>query len=103
VNRAEPAEAAPAGGWPRGSVETWDLAARRDYTYSYLSFFGAKFGKKLMDGFWNRMAELGVDRNPFGPASPADLRLGDARARRRSTWSTARTSSTSACTSRLTS
>jgi alkanesulfonate monooxygenase SsuD/methylene tetrahydromethanopterin reductase-like flavin-dependent oxidoreductase (luciferase family) len=48
-----------------GSVETWDLAARRDYTYSYLSFFGAKFGKKLMDGFWQRMAELEVDRNPF--------------------------------------
>jgi len=46
-------------------VETWDLAARRDYTYSYLSFFGAKFAKKLMDGFWHRMAELGVDRNPF--------------------------------------
>jgi alkanesulfonate monooxygenase SsuD/methylene tetrahydromethanopterin reductase-like flavin-dependent oxidoreductase (luciferase family) len=48
-----------------GSVETWELAATKNYTYSYLSFFGAKFGKKLMDGFWAKMDEMGVDRNPF--------------------------------------
>jgi alkanesulfonate monooxygenase SsuD/methylene tetrahydromethanopterin reductase-like flavin-dependent oxidoreductase (luciferase family) len=48
-----------------GSVETWELAANKNYTYSYLSFFGAKFGKKLMDGFWAKMDEMGVDRNPF--------------------------------------
>jgi alkanesulfonate monooxygenase SsuD/methylene tetrahydromethanopterin reductase-like flavin-dependent oxidoreductase (luciferase family) len=48
-----------------GSVETWEMAARHDYTYSYLSFFGYQFGKKLMDGFWETADRMGVDRNPY--------------------------------------
>ncbi len=48
-----------------GSVETWEMAINNDYTYSYLSFFGYQFAKKLMDGFWETAARLGADDNPF--------------------------------------
>jgi len=48
-----------------GSVETWQWCARMDYVYAYLSYFGYKDGKATMDGFWNEMARLGKDRNPY--------------------------------------
>ena len=48
-----------------GSVETWELAATRDFTYSYLSFFGYQFARKLMGGFWDTMDQMGTDRNPY--------------------------------------
>jgi alkanesulfonate monooxygenase SsuD/methylene tetrahydromethanopterin reductase-like flavin-dependent oxidoreductase (luciferase family) len=48
-----------------GSVETWELAATHDYTYSYLSFFGYQFAKKLMGGFWETMDRMGIDQNPY--------------------------------------
>jgi alkanesulfonate monooxygenase SsuD/methylene tetrahydromethanopterin reductase-like flavin-dependent oxidoreductase (luciferase family) len=48
-----------------GSVETWEMAVNNDYTYNYLSFFGYKNAKKLMDGFWDTAARLGADGNPY--------------------------------------
>jgi alkanesulfonate monooxygenase SsuD/methylene tetrahydromethanopterin reductase-like flavin-dependent oxidoreductase (luciferase family) len=48
-----------------GSVETWQWCARMDYVYAYLSYFGYKDGRATMDGFWNEMARLGKDRNPY--------------------------------------
>ena len=48
-----------------GSVETWELAATQDYTYSYLSFFGYQFAQKLMGGFWETMDRMGIDQNPY--------------------------------------
>ena len=48
-----------------GSVETWELAATQDYTYSYLSFFGYQFAQKLMSGFWETMDRMGIDQNPY--------------------------------------
>lgn len=48
-----------------GSVETWEFAARNDYTYSYLSFFGYQYAKKLMDGFWQTADRFGLDKNPY--------------------------------------
>ncbi|HUB47407.1 MAG TPA: LLM class flavin-dependent oxidoreductase [Acetobacteraceae bacterium] len=48
-----------------GSVETWQWCAKMDYVYAYLSYFGYKDGKATMDGFWNEMARLGKDRNPY--------------------------------------
>jgi alkanesulfonate monooxygenase SsuD/methylene tetrahydromethanopterin reductase-like flavin-dependent oxidoreductase (luciferase family) len=48
-----------------GSVETWEMAVTNDYTYSYLSFFGYRYGKRLMDGFWDTADRLGADRNPY--------------------------------------
>ena len=37
----------------------------RDYVYCYLSYFGYLRGKRVVDGFWNRVAERGVDDNPY--------------------------------------
>jgi len=48
-----------------GSVETWEWTARQDYVYCYLSYFGYKHAKKTMDGFWEAIARLGADENPF--------------------------------------
>jgi alkanesulfonate monooxygenase SsuD/methylene tetrahydromethanopterin reductase-like flavin-dependent oxidoreductase (luciferase family) len=48
-----------------GSVETWRWCAEREYVYCYLSYFGYKLGKTLMDGFWREMDQLGKDRNPY--------------------------------------
>ena len=48
-----------------GSIETWQWCAEMDYVYSYLSYYGHKVGKATMDGFWNEMARLGKDRNPY--------------------------------------
>ncbi len=48
-----------------GSIETWDFCAEMDYNYSYLSFSGYLRGAQLMEGFWNRMEELGQEFNPY--------------------------------------
>ncbi len=47
-----------------GSIETWDFCLDNDYNYSYLSFNGYKAGQKLMDGYWNRVAERDKDESP---------------------------------------
>ena len=61
VQRPHPPVWIPGG----GSVETWQWCARMDYVYAYLSYFGYKDGKATMDGFWDEMARLGKDRNPY--------------------------------------
>ena len=87
-----------------GSVETWELAATKNYTYSYLSFFGAKFGKKLMDGSGRRWTSSAWTATRSGPGSPSRSACPrPTSGPRRSTSSTSRTSSRSACTSRRTS
>ncbi|MCH9047173.1 MAG: LLM class flavin-dependent oxidoreductase [SAR324 cluster bacterium] len=48
-----------------GSVETWQWCARMDYVYSYLSYFGYQAGRATLQGYWNEMARLGKDRNPY--------------------------------------
>lgn len=48
-----------------GSVETWRWCAEMDYVYAYLSYFGYQAGQATMQGFWDEMARLGKDRNPF--------------------------------------
>src|ERR1700674_2567635 len=48
-----------------GSVETWQWCAQMDYVYAYLSYFGYKDGQATMSGFWDEMARLGKDRNPY--------------------------------------
>ena len=48
-----------------GSVETWRWCAEMDYVYCYLSYYGYKAGLSSMQGFWNEMAKLGKDRNPY--------------------------------------
>ncbi len=48
-----------------GSIETWQWCAEMDYVYSYLSYYGYKAGRAVLDGFWEEMARLGKDRNPY--------------------------------------
>ena len=48
-----------------GSVETWQWCAEMDYVYCYLSYYGYKAGQATMKGFWDEMAKLGKDRNPY--------------------------------------
>ncbi|MGC2521161.1 MAG: LLM class flavin-dependent oxidoreductase [Stellaceae bacterium] len=48
-----------------GSVETWQWCAEMDYVYCYLSYYGYKAGQATMTGFWDEMARLGKDRNPY--------------------------------------
>jgi len=48
-----------------GSIETWQWCAEMDYVYSYLSYYGYKAGRAVLDGFWQEMSRLGKDRNPY--------------------------------------
>ena len=48
-----------------GSVETWRWAAEMDYVFCYLSYYGYKMAQSVMKGFWEEMARLGKDRNPY--------------------------------------
>ena len=48
-----------------GSVETWRWSAEMDYVFCYLSYYGYKTAKSVMDGFWAEMDRLGKDRNPY--------------------------------------
>ena len=41
------------------------MAVNNDYTYNFLSFFGYRFAKKVMDTFWETADRLGADRNPY--------------------------------------
>jgi alkanesulfonate monooxygenase SsuD/methylene tetrahydromethanopterin reductase-like flavin-dependent oxidoreductase (luciferase family) len=51
-----------------GSIETWDWCIDHRYNYSYLSFSGYKRAQKMLDGYWERCAERGVEANPYGAA-----------------------------------
>lgn len=48
-----------------GSIETWDWVLERDYMYCYLSYFGYAHGKRVMDGFWEKVAQKGAEPNPY--------------------------------------
>ena len=47
-----------------GSLETWDWVLDRNYVYCYLSYFGYLRGLRVVNGFWDRVAERGLDDNP---------------------------------------
>jgi alkanesulfonate monooxygenase SsuD/methylene tetrahydromethanopterin reductase-like flavin-dependent oxidoreductase (luciferase family) len=51
-----------------GSIETWDFCLEHDYNYSYLSFGGYLAGKKLLDGYWDRVAAHEKDESPYRAA-----------------------------------
>lgn len=48
-----------------GSMETWELAARHDYVYSFLSFNGHLAGQAILQQFWDFNESLGKDANPY--------------------------------------
>ncbi|MCZ6893068.1 MAG: LLM class flavin-dependent oxidoreductase [Gammaproteobacteria bacterium] len=47
------------------SPSTWDFVINNDYSYCYLTYFGAKGATHMVEGYWNRVEELGRDRNPY--------------------------------------
>jgi alkanesulfonate monooxygenase SsuD/methylene tetrahydromethanopterin reductase-like flavin-dependent oxidoreductase (luciferase family) len=48
-----------------GSVETWDWCADHSFLYAYLSYFGYLRGQKVMQGFWEAVAQRGIEPNPY--------------------------------------
>jgi alkanesulfonate monooxygenase SsuD/methylene tetrahydromethanopterin reductase-like flavin-dependent oxidoreductase (luciferase family) len=48
-----------------GSISTWDFAANNNACYCYLSYYGNNYAKGIVDRFWERMDQLGKDRNPY--------------------------------------
>ncbi len=48
-----------------GSIETWDWCLEKDFNYAYLSYSGFIRGKQVMDGFWAKADEKGIERNPY--------------------------------------
>ena len=48
-----------------GSLSTWDFAAKHDHCYCFLSYYGNKLGKRVMDGFWEFVAKEGLEPNPY--------------------------------------
>jgi len=51
-----------------GSVETWNLCARKDFVYANLSYFGHNASRAAIQGFWNEIKEMGLPPNPFQAA-----------------------------------
>jgi alkanesulfonate monooxygenase SsuD/methylene tetrahydromethanopterin reductase-like flavin-dependent oxidoreductase (luciferase family) len=47
------------------SPSTWDFVIKNDYSYCFLTYFGAKGAQHMVNGFWDRCEELGRDRNPY--------------------------------------
>lgn len=48
-----------------GSVETYEMALRNNYVYSWTSFFGFRTGKKFMMDFWDTQEKMGLEFNPY--------------------------------------
>jgi alkanesulfonate monooxygenase SsuD/methylene tetrahydromethanopterin reductase-like flavin-dependent oxidoreductase (luciferase family) len=48
-----------------GSIETWDWCAEHNFLYAYLSYFGYRLGQRVMDGFWETIANRGLPPNPY--------------------------------------
>ena len=48
-----------------GSLSTWDFCAEHNHCYCFLSYFGNKLGKRVMDGFWEFVDKGGHDTNPY--------------------------------------
>ena len=63
-----------------GSIETWQWCAKMDYVYCYLSYYGYKAGQATMKGFWDEMARLGKDRNPYRAGFLQFVGVGESRA-----------------------
>lgn len=47
------------------SPSTWEFVVERDYCYCYLTYFGAKGAGATVNGYWDKVEELGRDRNPY--------------------------------------
>ena len=61
VQKPHPPIWIPAG----GSIETWEWVSKKDYLFSYLSYFGYQRGLNVMKSFWEEVTRLGKDDNPY--------------------------------------
>ncbi len=48
-----------------GSSSTWDFVCEMNYCYCYLSYYGNIFATKIMERFWERVEQNGLDVNPY--------------------------------------
>ena len=48
-----------------GSSSTWDFVCEMNYCYCYLSYYGNIFATKIMERFWERVEQNGLDANPY--------------------------------------
>jgi len=48
-----------------GSSSTWDFVCEKGYCYCYLSYYGNIFATKIMERFWERVEQNGLDTNPY--------------------------------------
>ena len=78
-----------------GSVETWDFCAENNYNYSYLSFSGFKRGAQLMNGFHDRVRELGREFNPYQASFAQQIIVADSEAEAKESTSSGNIESTS--------
>jgi len=51
--------------WVPGSPSTWDFVVKNDYSYCYLTYFGAKGAEHMVNGYWEKVEQAGRDRNPY--------------------------------------
>ena len=79
---------------PGRQLVTWDYCHERDLPYAYLSYFGGKSAKTIMDGFWEPRRGKGPRRKSLPRLVPAAGRRRRHR-RRRPRRNSASTSSTS--------
>ncbi len=47
------------------SPSTWDFVVKHDYSYCYLTYFGAKGAEHMVQGYWDKVEAAGRDRNPY--------------------------------------
>ncbi len=47
------------------SPSTWDFVTDNDYCYCYLTYFGSKGADTIVNGYWDKVEEKGLDRNPY--------------------------------------
>ena len=48
-----------------GSLSTWEFTTRHDHCYCFLSYWGSKLGRRVMDGFWEFVDGRGLELNPY--------------------------------------
>lgn len=88
-----------------GSLETYEMALKNNYVYSWTSFFGFQTGKKFMLDFWDTQEQMGgLEFNPYQGGYCQIVLVADTDARRvactsRTSSTSSRTCSTYRCTS----
>lgn len=53
--------------WVPGNASptTWEFVVKNDYSYCFLTYFGAKGAEHMVNGYWDTVERMGRDRNPY--------------------------------------